>query len=98
MKESTEEVISALAQVKVEDCRRHQTGMFEDKRIEHLSEALRTHARLERQHNSNAYLYDRSELALWPRMDGHLLDEALEFMSAQGWAGKSGLPDTWWIT
>ena len=69
-----------------------------DKRIEQLSDAVRTRARIVRQHNSNAFLYHRSELAAWLGEDSHLVDAALEFMEVQGCAGKFGLPDTWWIT
>lgn len=44
--------------------REYQAGLL-DKRVEQLSETLRTRARVLRQHNSNAYLYHRSELVVW---------------------------------
>ena len=95
----TERVITVPANAEAGECppQQDQAGPLEDKRIEQLSETLRTRARIFRQHNSNAYLYHRSELATWLGRDGHLLDKALEFMVEREWAGQFGLPDTWWI-
>jgi len=97
MTEAAERVVASPAKVEAGECRADQTASVENKRIEQLSETLRTHTRIVRQSNSSAYLYHRSELAVWLGQDGHMLGEVLDYMLARGWAGQFGLPDTWWI-
>ena len=58
---------------------------------------LATHAEAVRQYDSNSYRFHRSELAEALGEHGHRLDEALEFMREEGWAGTSGDSDTWWV-
>jgi hypothetical protein len=99
MTQANEHALAAPAEVEAGECRSHQdqAGSLENKRLEQLSETLRTHTRIVRQSNSSAYLYHRNELAVWLGQDARLLDEVLDFMLARGWAGQFGLPDTWWI-
>jgi hypothetical protein len=99
MTQANEHAIATPAEVQAGECRsrQDQAGSLENKRLEQLSETLRTHTRIVRQSNSSAYLYHRNELAVWLGQDARLLDEVLDFMLARGWAGQFGLPDTWWI-
>jgi hypothetical protein len=99
MTQANEHPIAVPADLEAGQChpRQDQAGSPENKRIEQLSETLRTHTRIVRQSNSSAYLYHRNELAVWLGQDAHLLDEVLDFMLARGLAGQFGLPDTWWI-
>jgi len=82
--------------IATEEYRRGQTEFSEAKDVEQLSQTLRTHVRIAKQ-ASKASLFHRSELAVWLGEQRHLIDEALEFMAAKGWAVKFGAPDAWLI-
>jgi hypothetical protein len=73
-----------------------QTGFLREPGIEQLSRTLRVRA-MEVRRRSNASLFDQSQLAAWLGEDRHLVEEALEFMVAKGWAVKFGAPDAWLI-
>lgn len=73
-----------------------QIGFSQELGIEQLSQTLRARAMDVKQHSS-ASLFNQSELEGLLGGDRRLVDEALEFMVAKGWAVKFGAPDAWWI-
>jgi hypothetical protein len=73
-----------------------QAGRSQDSGIEQLSQTLRARA-MDVKQRSSASLFHQSQLAVWLGEDRDLVDEALEFMVARGWAVKFGAPDAWWI-
>jgi hypothetical protein len=73
-----------------------QAGFSQEMVIEQLSQTLRARA-MDVKQRSSASLFHQSQMALWLGKDRDLVDEALAFMAAKGWAVKFGAPDVWWI-
>ena len=72
-------------------------GWLKKKRLEKLSRTLRTHARTVRAEDPHAFLFNPDQLAALLGKNSGRIDEVLEFMRDQGWAGEDVERGAWWI-